>query len=391
MVRMAAPALVSLLVFCATESKSEAYFNPGAGFKDCPECPDMVVVPAGSFIMGSHAGEPGHDASEEPQHKVEIGKPFAAGRFPVTFAEWDACVKARGCGGYAPEANGWGRGNRPVINVSWNDAIAYISWLSWKSGRPYRLLSESEREYVTRAGSETPFWWGAAITTDQANYNGTHGYAGSSLKGENRAKTVPVSSFQPNAWGLYQVHGNIWEWVEDCWHDNYNGAPSDGTAWTAGASCRRHAVRGGAWDRIPQTLTSAYRMSFSTSYRFNATPTVSLVSSSMPVEREGHVDGWKKLNDGNLVLSGWALWQPETGKMMVHTTLPVERMTIKTVARPDVVTALGDPHLANSGFELTVYLDRAKPKPETEEVCLWTQDPKYGRRRIHSWALCPAD
>lgn len=421
--RVVGPALISLLLFCATQSKAELYFKPGEGFKDCPECPEMIAVPAGSFIMGSRVGEPGHDASEEPQHKVTIAKPFAVGRSPVTFAEWDACVKGKGCGGYTPDDNGWGRGDRPVINVSWNDAMAYISWLSRKSGRPYRLLSEPEREYVTRAGSATSFWWGAAITTDQANYNGAHDRAGSSQKAENRAKTVPVWSFQPNAWGLYQVHGNIWEWVADCWHGNYKGAPSDGSAWTGEASCSRHAVRGGAWDRIPQTLTSAYRMSFSTSYRFNAIgfrvaksetrgvfaaaraapaasqaqaagpgsggPTVSLASSPMPVERQGEVDGWTKPDDGKLVLWGWGLWQPETGsKMMVNTNLPVESMTIKTVARPDVVKVVGNPYLANSGFELTVQLDRAKPKPKIAEVCLWTEDARFGGRRLNNVALC---
>jgi len=419
-------ALCSLLLLSATQGRSETYFKPGESFKDCPDCPEMVVVPAGSFIMGSPEGEPEHDGSAEPQHQVTFNKPIAVARFPITFMEWDACVRGGGCGGYKPEDAGWGRGERPVINVNWDDAKSYNTWLSRKSGSTYRLLSESEREYVTRASTTTPFWWGKAITPDDANYNGKYTYAGISQKGEYRVQTVPVWTFQPNAWGLYQVHGNIWEWVEDCWHDNYKGAPVDGTAWTAADVCKRRVVRGGAWDRIPQTLASAYRMSFSATYRFNMIgfrvaksetrglfavppraappltrvqapvaaparggPTVSLVSSPMPIEREGHVDGWKKLDDGNLALSGWGLWQPESGsKMMMNTNLPVEKVTIRTASRPDVVTELKDQRLANSGFELIVQVNKAVPRPESEKVCLWTDDPEFGRRRLHDWALC---
>ena len=132
----------------------------------------------------------------------------------------------------ARRIEGWGRGKRPVINVNWDDAKAYVAWLSRKTGKTYRLLSEAEREYVTRAGTTTPFWWGSSISTSQANYDGNYTY-GSGSKGEYRQKTMPVDSFQPNPWGLYQVHGNVWEWTEDCWNDSYNGAPTDGSAWTA--------------------------------------------------------------------------------------------------------------------------------------------------------------
>ena len=149
----------------------------------------------------------------------------------MTFDEWDACVADGGCNGYQPSDEGWGRGRRPVINVSWDDAKAYVAWLSNKTGKTYRLLSEAEREYVTRAGTTTPFWWGSSISTSQANYDGTNTY-GSGVKGEFRHETLPVDSFQPNPWGLYQVHGNVWEWVEDCYHESYAGAPSDGSAWT---------------------------------------------------------------------------------------------------------------------------------------------------------------
>ncbi len=244
-------------------SAQERYYaaHPGQSFQECEHCPEMVVVPAGRFTMGSPDTEPGHQSEESPQHQVRISKPFAAGRFSVTFAEWDACVADGGCGGYSPDDQGWGRGDRPVIYVSWDDAKAYVKWLSNKTGKEYRLLSEAEREYVTRAGTTTPFWWGTSISTDQANYDGTSTYGGGS-KGEYRRKTLPVNSFAPNPWGLYQVHGNVWEWVEDCWHDNYIDAPSDGSAWTA-ENCSRRVLRGGSGGVYPQYLRAAFRYRYS--------------------------------------------------------------------------------------------------------------------------------
>ncbi|MGA8157304.1 MAG: formylglycine-generating enzyme family protein, partial [Rhodoplanes sp.] len=179
-------------------------YEPGETFKDCPECPEMVVVPAGSFIMGSAESEEGRTRFEGPQHRVMFSRPFAVGKFPVTFDEWDACVADGGCDHYKPSDSNWGRGKRPVINVSWNDAQAYISWLKRKTGRNYHLLSEAQREYVTRAGTSSPYWWGSVISPSQANYD-----AGS--RGEFNYQTAPVDSFQPNPWGLYQVHGNVWE------------------------------------------------------------------------------------------------------------------------------------------------------------------------------------
>ena len=219
----------------------------------------MVVAPAGSFTMGSPESEPERFSDEGPQHKVTIAKPFAVGRFAVTFAEWDACVAGGGCGGYRPKDEGWGRDDRPVINVSWDDTLSYVRWLSKKTGKEYRLLSEAEREYVTRAGTKTPFWWGSAITPEQANYNGSvDPYKGGGAKGEYRQKTLPVKSFKPNPWGLYQVHGNVWEWAEDCWNDNYEGLRADGLAWTT-VNCSVHAVRGGSWNRSPRYLRAAGR------------------------------------------------------------------------------------------------------------------------------------
>ena len=232
--------------------------KPGSGesFRDCPNCPEMVIAPSGRFIMGSPKKGPEHQ-NDETQHEVRIAKPFAVGRFAVTFAEWGACVADGGCGGYRPADEGWGRDDRPVINVSWDDAKLYVQWLSKKTGKQYRLLSEAEREYVARAGTTTPFWWGSSITPEQANYDGNYTYNGGS-KGGYRQKTLPVKSFKPNPWGLYQVHGNVYDWVEDCYHDNYNGVPSDGSAWIAG-ECKYRVLRGGSWSLIPQYLRAAYR------------------------------------------------------------------------------------------------------------------------------------
>jgi formylglycine-generating enzyme required for sulfatase activity len=241
----------------ALTAAQEGALKPKDVFRECDKCPEMVAVPAGSFTMGSPEAEPERTGDEGPQHAVTIGKRFAIGRYALTFDEWDACVAEGGCGGYAPEDQGWGHGRRPVINVSWNDAQAYAAWLSRKTGKTYRLLSEAEREYVTRAGTTTPFWWGATITTSQANYNGTDAFAGGA-KGEYRHQTLPVDSFAPNPFGLFQVHGNVWEWVEDCWHAGYAGAPADGSAWTS-PECNLRVVRGGSWFYAPGGLRSANR------------------------------------------------------------------------------------------------------------------------------------
>jgi formylglycine-generating enzyme required for sulfatase activity len=240
-------------------SLEERALVPLDHFKECETCPEMVVIAPGDFIMGAPEGEEGSDPDERPQHRVVISHPIAVGRFAVTFAEWDTCVAAGGCKNHLPGDRGWGRGRRPVINVRWEDAKAYVAWLSRKTGKPYRLLSEAEREYVTRAGTTTPFWWGVSISSRRANYDGKFPYpAGGKEKGEYRRQTVPVDSFDPNPWGLYQVHGNIYEWVEDCWHANYEGAPGDGSA-RAEPDCAEHVVRGGSWNFAPWHLRSASR------------------------------------------------------------------------------------------------------------------------------------
>lgn len=222
----------------------------------CPTCPEMVVVPKGTFTMGSPPTEFGRD-KDEALVQVVIGTAFAVGRFAITFDEWDACAAAGGCNGYRPDDQGWGRGTQPVINVSWDDAKAYVAWLSLRTGKSYRLLTEAEREYVTRAGSTTAFWWGASITPAQANYNGSFPY-GDGSKGEYRQRTIAVNSFGPNPWGLYNVHGNVGEWTEDCWNDSNNGNTGDGRARASGA-CGRRVVRGGRWNTGPQFHRSAFR------------------------------------------------------------------------------------------------------------------------------------
>ena len=226
-------------------------------FRDCPECPQMVEVPAGAFTMGSPAGEPGRDVDEGPQHRVTITRPFAAGRCEVTFAEWDACAAAGGCR-LRPSDQGWGRADRPVIDVSWNDARAYVRWLGLRTGKPYRLLSEAEWEYAARAGTTTTFHFGDRITTGQANFDGDHTYR-KSRRGIFRERTLPVGRFPANAFGLHDVHGNVSEWVGDCWQPDYSGAPVDGSASTAG-DCRYRVIRGGAWLNIPGSVRSALRI-----------------------------------------------------------------------------------------------------------------------------------
>ena len=236
--------------------------KPGRVFRDCEDkdsaghyiCPEMVVVPAGEFLMGSPENEEGHDDNEGPQHTVKIAKPFAVGKLEITFAEWDACSDCR----YQPKDEGWGRGNRPVINVSWDDAKQYVGWLATKTGKPYRLLSEAEWEYAARAGTTTPFSFGGTITPEQANFIGNYTYGGSA-KGEYRLKTILAGSFKPNAFGLHDMHGNVWEWVEDCYKDSYQSASTDGSTVPVVASCFFRVLRGGSWYNYPRDLRAAYR------------------------------------------------------------------------------------------------------------------------------------
>jgi formylglycine-generating enzyme required for sulfatase activity len=244
--------------------EAERALKPGEPFTECAnakDCPEMVVVPAGEFMMGSPKEEADHNSSGEPQHKVVFSKPFAVSKFVVTFDQWDACVAAGGCA-WNPPDSGMGRGIKPVINVSWDDARQYVAWFSRMTGKTYRLLTEAEFEYAARAGRQSAYSWGDEIGNGNANCVG----CGSKW---DRRETSPVDSFKPNAFGLYDMHGNVWEWIEDCFHDNYNGALQDGSAWTADTDCSRRVVRGGSWFNFPRFLRAATRDWYSTDVRYH--------------------------------------------------------------------------------------------------------------------------
>ena len=248
----------------------------GDQFRDCPECPEMVVVPAGSYRMGSPPHEPRRQKGEGPMHRVAIAAPFAVGKYEVTFAEWDVCMEAGGCGAYRPGDRGRGRGQRPVIDVSWDDAKRYVQWLSRKTKKPYRLLSESEWEYAARAGMQTAYSWGDQIGSGRANCYLCGGQS-------NGRQTAPVGSFAANRWGLHDMHGNVREWVEDCFNDTYAGpnwvlskesallaqSPRDGTAWLKGnGNCSKRVVRGGSYSNRPEGVRAAVRAGLDNKVRY---------------------------------------------------------------------------------------------------------------------------
>jgi formylglycine-generating enzyme required for sulfatase activity len=234
--------------------EAERALKPGGEFTECSGgCPTMVVVPAGKFLMGSVEGV-GLD-TEYPQHEVDIAGPFAVGKHEVTMAEWDACVAAGVCP--ATSDTGWGRGTRPAINVSWDDAQRYVAWLARHTGKSYRLPSEAEWEYAARAGTTTLYSFGddAAALDDHA-WN----------KGNSERTTHPIGEKKPNAFGLYDVHGNVWEWVEDLGHSSYDGAPADGSAWVEGVTSDR-MMRGGDFFFDPSFLRSAQRYMLPSNFR----------------------------------------------------------------------------------------------------------------------------
>ena len=227
--------------------------------RDGGQGPEMVVLPTGRFRMGSKDNERGRDDDERPVRTVTISRSIAMGKYPVTFEEYDRFVSATGA--YRPDDEGWGRGTGPAINVSREDARAYAVWLSEQTGKRYRLPSEAEWEYAARAGTTTRYSWGDDIGANRANFGG----CGSEWDN----KTSPVGSFAANAFGLYDMHGNIREWVEDCWHDNYEGAPTDGSAWTTGGDDSLAVLRGGSWGHSPRYLRSANRVRNRPSGRVN--------------------------------------------------------------------------------------------------------------------------
>jgi formylglycine-generating enzyme required for sulfatase activity len=238
--------------------KERALAAKGGEFSECGHgCPTMVVVPAGRFTMGSPESEKYRDANEGPQHTVTIGKPFAVGKYDVTFAEWDTCVDAGAC----PRASdsGFGRGDRPVIYVNWDEAKDYVAWLSGVTGKHYRLLSEAEWEYAARAGSNSRYYFG----DNDSELDQYAWYAGNSSD-----QTHPVGQKRANAFGLYGMHGNVWQRVEDVYHRSYEGAPNDGRAWIEGGGDR--VLRGGAWLNIPNLLRAAHRFPNTSGDRANS-------------------------------------------------------------------------------------------------------------------------
>jgi formylglycine-generating enzyme required for sulfatase activity len=238
-----------------TVTQRASNVDPGDLFRDCTDCPELVVVPSGDFVMGSS-----DTPYEKPERTISIPRPFAIGRREVTFAEWDQCVDDGACK-YRPDDHGWGRGDRPVINVSWDDTKLYLAWLSQKTGQKYRLPSEAEWEYAARAGTKTPFWWGRDIGAGRAQCE----VCGS----PNGQKIVATGSFRPNGFGLYDTAGNAAEWVEDCWNDNYRNAPKDASPWTSG-DCRLRVLRGGNFISKPMEIRSTARFRYDVDVRYYA-------------------------------------------------------------------------------------------------------------------------
>ena len=230
------------------ETLSDALSSGGQG-------PEMVVVPAGRFQMGCVSGQDCFD-EEFPLHDVTIPQAFAVSKYEVTFEDYDRFTYPN-----RVDDEGWGRGRRPVINVSWNDAQEYVAWLSRQTGQTYRLLSEAEWEYVARAGSSSPYSWGNGIGSNRTNC----------LRdscGDRWETTAPAGSFAPNGFGVHDMHGNVYEWVEDCWNTSYAGAPSDGSAWRSGY-CEQRVSRGGSWYVHPRYLRSAYRLNLTSGRRYD--------------------------------------------------------------------------------------------------------------------------
>lgn len=293
----------STTMTAATEKDTS---KPGIPFKDCESCPEMVAVPPGRFTMGSPESENGRLPIEGPPRNVDVASSFAVGRYAVTRDQYDTFIMATGrrfedgCQVEAPgkkwiarpelsfRAPGFRQdGGHPVVCVNWDDATAYAKWLSAKTGKPYRLLAEAEREYVTRAGTTSAYWWGDVARPDLANYEKvsqpptvdanrtqlasatTNAKNGASLSSSSAPAggTVPVHLYQPNPWGIFQVHGNVAEWVEDCWNSSYVGAPTDASAVRTG-NCDRHVLRGGSWNYWASDIRSAYREGARTENRY---------------------------------------------------------------------------------------------------------------------------
>lgn len=293
----AAALLVAAVLAAAPLAHAQVADNAAKTFRDCRDCPKMVIVRAGEFLMGSPSSEKGRDADESPQHRVKLARPFGVARYKVTRAQYAVFVEAtarpdgEGCWVWNSRKRRWQQeqdknwrnpgfaqsDEHPVVCVSWEDAQAYARWISQRTGEAYRLLTEAEREYATRAGSTASRPWGddpgeaclhanVADRTAERQLLGLPGWVECS---DGYVYTSPVGVFQPNAFGLNDMIGNAWEWVEDCYHDSFNGAPRDGSAWTSG-ECSERVLRGGSWDNVPRSTRSAYRHSSAASTRTSA-------------------------------------------------------------------------------------------------------------------------
>jgi formylglycine-generating enzyme required for sulfatase activity len=232
--------------------------RPRAGevFRDCADCPELVALPAASFVMGSPLLEPGRNEDEGPPRPVDV-RAFAAGKYEVMASEWQGCVAAHVCAKTSSEGSGDTR--RPITYISWNDAKTYAAWLSRKTGRNYRLLSEAEWEYAARGGTSSPYPWGEMASHDRANFGTDQCCEGAAAERDRWVGTAPVGSFPANAFGLFDMHGNVWEWVEDCYESSYSaGQPDDGSAFEK-SPCVSRVSRGGSWSSDPRFLRSAVR------------------------------------------------------------------------------------------------------------------------------------
>jgi formylglycine-generating enzyme required for sulfatase activity len=274
-VRRFAVSLLALGVVFAARAQAAAALEPGATFAECRNCPTMIVVAAGEFLMGAPADEPERDA-DEPQHPVTITRSFALSTTAVTWNQWEACVRDTWCAGPeidlalrtnidgTPNENyrDYGRGTRPAVGMSWFDAQNYVGWLNWKTGEDdaYRLPSEAEWEYAARAGTTSAYPWGTTLDYDYGNFGRRETGQGGHAEGRDVwvDETAPVASFPPNAWGLYDMHGNVFEWVQDCFEADFAHAPTDGSASTEG-NCANRVFRNGTFSSNPYMQRSARR------------------------------------------------------------------------------------------------------------------------------------
>ena len=222
--------------------------------RDCPSCPEMLVLQPATFTMGNNSG----DRSERPAHRVSIKRPFAIGKHEVTTKQWKDCVKAGACS-YNPDYTN-ASDNSPVRDISWSDAQEYVRWLSKITKQEYRLPTEAEWEYAARAGTSTRFWWGDSVGVGKADCKDCRGKW-------SREAPVDVDYYPPNPFGLHGTSGGVWEWVSDCWHKSYKGAPKDGSSWKK-ADCRENVIRGGAWRNDASYIHSTSRFKYDANVRY---------------------------------------------------------------------------------------------------------------------------